>query len=87
MQQLIGILIVKLRSNKIRKYRGLRVRKLTELSPITELGQKMAYSYNGMHRICNLQLPRWNVNSVDIGQTSYGGRSTANKQDVSTGVL
>ena len=28
-----------------------------------------------------------NANSVNIAQTSFGGRSTTNKQDVSTGVL
>ena len=50
-----------------------KVRKLTESGP------KMAYSYRyEMCRICNIQLPWWNTNSVDIGQTSYGGRSTTN---------
>ena len=29
---------------------------------------------------CNIQLPWWITNSVDIGQTSYGGRSTTNKR-------
>ena len=48
----------------------------------------MAYSYiYEMCRICNIQLPWWNANSVDKDQTSYGGRSTTNKRDVSTGVL